>query len=1401
MAPAPWAGRVQQQLHNASFQLQSSDEDRWFLHEERGLRAHFDELGATITPKGSQTWSFTVRTAALGRQVTTPVTPGRVGQDVCASPQVDPLGSCLRRASRVLTDDITEWWANGPAGLQQGWTVHRPVPGTGPLQIDVAFDGATATLASQTAAVLRAGSYNLRYGGLTAFDADGVALPATFLPRDGGLRIEVEVADARYPVTVDPVIGQATWVVDHPEHFGKFGLVTTTAGDVNGDGYDDALVSAPALVGGGRVFAYYGGPDGPTGADWAYGSGSSPDAFGVCASSAGDINGDGYDDVIAGNPVAYGDPGYGELSVFFGSAAGLDMSPDQVFGDATLGKGFGNACAAAGDVDNDGYDDVIVGNSVFEDGQTVEGAAFLFRGTATGLEATPSWEVQGDQGYLALGHVVASAGDVNNDGFDDLLVGSKDLQQPSSIWLFLGSAAGPSSSPDWEAHSDGEARIGHADVNGDGFSDVLVSTAQTEAAIHLGGAAGPSTLPDWQTDAGGTIRGVGDLNNDGYDEVAIGFNTLDLNVENVASVFFGGPAGPGEAPNWLSLEYYSENQSWDFPITGGLDGAGDMNGDGFDDLLLGDPSNISGSKPQVSLHLGGVTGPRGASVFDVSQATNELPSFGGEIAPAGDVDGDGYPDLLVASPTLDTSEFNAGAAFLYRGGPDGMEPFASWSIYGTEDRGELGLSMHAAGDVNNDGYDDVVIGEPGGDDRGRALVFQGSSTGLSPTADLSLALGTIGSAFGSAVAGGGDIDGDGFDDIAVGAPQHAGPEIDEGKVWLFRGSAAGIDPLPAWSYEVDRVANVGTDLSLDGDVNGDGFADLLVGAETDDSLRGAVAAFYGDPAGLPAQPSWQHLGSNNDQLGIQARHVGDVNNDGFGDAMLSSRGDGATLFLGSAAGLDPAPAWAANPSSTVVFGWRVRPAHDVNGDGFDDVVISDILGNVLLFDGDANGLSTPPSWANTFDSFDYGFGIGDINFDGYADLAIGGNLVLSVLYGSDDDTPKVLRADAGGPYLSGVDTPIALDGSNTQALPPSWLEWDCEDDGIIDVAGPSAACDYPAPGFYTLRLHVTDAGGQVDEDTAEVEIIEGLPSGTLADATADEGATVTLQGTAEDDDPLTYRGDCGDGLGLQPVAAPSFDCTYADDGNFTASLEVSDGTFVVTVQADVTVVNVAPTLSAEVPDGFEGTPLGFDWLVDEPGDDTVEVSWDCDAFDGLDFSGIGQTLTCTYDNEGTYEITGLAIDDDGGESQHVVTATIANVAPDVNAGPDQQVQVGELVTVAASYSDPGRTDDHTVHWDFGDGATSEDTSAAHSYAAAGSYEVTLTVTDSGGAVGSDTVLIDVMALQTTPDTSPTATTTGEPPAESTDEPKEESDGCGCASASPSGLWLALPLLGLRRRQG
>ncbi|MBC8352364.1 MAG: FG-GAP repeat protein [Planctomycetes bacterium] len=469
------------------------------------------------------------------------------------------------------------------------------------------------------------------------------------------------------------------------------GFSVSNAGDINADGFDDLLVGAPVdptvSTGTGATYVVYGKSSGfedillspginADDGEWLFGL-NAADHMGFSVSDAGDVNADGFHDFILGAPYADRSTGTGSLAgtgqayLLFGSADPPALLTELDGSNGVLLQGLleydraGSSVASAGDVNGDGFDDFLIGTPVDDLSVTAgTGKAYLVYGKGTAFDPTINlWELTGNDGIqlfgLAaddhLGSAVSSVGDLNGDGFDDFAV-SAPYANPNNV---LGA---------------GSAYVIFGGTNPAQGVNVLDGTN----GFRVDGA-----IPYER--AGFSLSSAGDFNGDGFEDLLVG--------------------APGDRDN-----------PWDDDDDGTPAGAGRAfvvfgKASGFDATI--NLSALDGSGGGFSIT--GIDGTAVAGIDGVDYA-------GFSVSLVGDVDGDGFADLAVGAPYVDsTSSAGVGESYLIFGRPEGFATGLTLATL-TDDQGmqllgdlfldRSGYSVSGAGDVNGDGFDDVVIGAP-----------------------------------------------------------------------------------------------------------------------------------------------------------------------------------------------------------------------------------------------------------------------------------------------------------------------------------------------------------------------------------------------------------------------------------------------------------------------------------------------------------------------------------------------------------------------------------------------------------------------------------------------------------------------------------------------------------------
>jgi len=485
------------------------------------------------------------------------------------------------------------------------------------------------------------------------------------------------------------------------------------------------------------------------------------DFAGVWVARAGDVNGDGIDDLIVGASLNDNAGGMvaGASYVIFGGQAALtgSVSLGQVGGAV---QGFrltgeaaddraGQSVSAAGDIDGDGIGDLIVGATRRDiAGGTDAGAAYVIYG-GQGLTGSISladvvsgavrgFRLTGEGASDLAGLPVSSAGDVNGDGIDDLIFGA-----------FLNNAGGSDA---------GAAYVIYGGQNLTGS----ISLSQIGTAGLRGFRLTGETTVDW---AGSAVSSAGDVNGDGIDDLIVGAPSNSLVASpGAAYVIFGGQnltgsislADVGGAVQGFRLTGEVAGNQAGFSVSS----AGDIDGDGIDDLIVGAPLNGAiGVDAGASYVIYGGQGLTGSvSLSDVASGavrgfrlTGEAASdnAGISVSRAGDVDGDGINDLIVGASGA-TATGTSGATYVIFGGQAltgsislsqiGTASLRGFRLTGQAADDEAGRPVSAAGDLDGDGFDDLILGaannDAGGTDAGAAYVIYGGDFSRAVTTDL-----------------------------------------------------------------------------------------------------------------------------------------------------------------------------------------------------------------------------------------------------------------------------------------------------------------------------------------------------------------------------------------------------------------------------------------------------------------------------------------------------------------------------------------------------------------------------------------------------------------------------------------------------------------------------------------
>ncbi|NCG18688.1 MAG: hypothetical protein GWP91_06725 [Rhodobacterales bacterium] len=752
-----------------------------------------------------------------------------------------------------------------------------------------------------------------------------------------------------------------------------------------------------------------------------------------------------------------------------------------------------------GDINGDGYDDVVFGSQELNLDRYKSGAVFVYAGSANGIVPTAAQVFSGSQRDQLMGSSL-SVVDVNGDGQLDLLVGSSkdDFTDVDigSVRVHLGISGGFfEDEPEWTLHGVNSydyagASLGACDFDGDGYVDIVVGADGAEdrsilgypnrsgaVFVFKGSATGfvdaPATTRYGQqlNDGVWTLAetlylgdrdlAVGDVNGDGLCDVMA--DIADAPVDGVtvgegyALVWHGTANGILTADPVRAYANYQDSSA-DFGRRLAL---ADFDGDGSDDVVVGSHawSAASNNSGGLFVYLSSQDDGRApTSPYAAAEAhwfaTAPSSDYLGRGLAVGDVDGDGVPDLIGGVYTEDESFTNAGQVRVWSGievssGAAGDRYDLAFTVWdGDEDDARLGESVAAAGDVDGDGALDLAAWacehDAYGEDVGRGFVWSaGTATGLN------LSGAAAGEQAGAAVTWF-DTDGDGVVDVVSGAPQTSVPTEGTltGDVVYYRANGGGFDTnpvsIPPDGELISSNDRYGEFLSGASDFNGDGWLDLVIGSRA-----------------APSPATYDAAWNNGDSCDTGWVNAGAI-----------------YVHLGGPSGVDLAPSfvWFTTPTATYIE--AMTAGFDFNGDGRDDVIVADedwdaVGGFSIVYGRDSTGsleiLCNDPLMLGQAAGGRLGHAVtpmGDLNQDGCDDVAVSADNedggtddrgVIHILWGyGRGGCPAGPTKTALGPNINDAEAGTALAGGR-----------DVDGDGIPDLV----------VGSEDLEIGNTETGG------------------------------------------------------------------------------------------------------------------------------------------------------------------------------------------------------------------------------------------------------------------------------------------------------------------------------------
>jgi len=733
------------------------------------------------------------------------------------------------------------------------------------------------------------------------------------------------------------------------------------ADDTDGDGAPELCVGAPGAdstlhTDCGRVFVL----SGRTGAVRAIIDGADDgESFGFALARAGDVNADGLTEILVGAPLADGsttDNGRVALITLGGDLLG------QAEGEEA-GDNFGYDLCTISDTGSIKPRFWIVGAPFHNpNGLYDAGRIYVFYADPVKLITV----LDGVNIWSRFGSVLASGGDVDGDGREDLLAGTPRESgaagsKAGRLRVISGRTGQILHSLEGANEKDefGHAAIFVGDVGGDGCDEFLVGTPFYDLSTGFGSGNGRVDLYDGNTGThlvellgigegetyGWALGAMGDIDGNGIVDFAAGAPSYDEYLGNSDIGIIRLCAG-SDGATIDEIKGRKGGDQFGFSAAGGSD----LDGDGIDDIAVGAIGHgQSGQNSLGAVHLFSADG----SLLTVIAGDEEEAMYGAAIVGLGDINGDGLGDLAVGAPYADIAgSAKQGQVFFYSGTSE--TPFRI--ITGDSDGEQFGSALARIPDMNGDGRAEVLIGAPvHSSKRGQARLFSGATGALLDSHSGSHS----GEKFGAAVASAGDVNGDGTVDLLIGAPGYtSGGLSNRGRIEIRSGLDGSLLEERIGENESDAF---GCSVAGLGDLNGDGDLEYMVGAfhysSIPNALNGAAYVFSYNHA----TPLYFFEGeSYRAQFGYALAAPGDMNGDGIGDIAVSGFRNNAPDGLGDSgrvsvySGADGNRlAWMDGESGGDQIGSSIAGVGDIDGDSRNEIVTG-----AHLVDVDSTGFNT-----------------------------------------------------------------------------------------------------------------------------------------------------------------------------------------------------------------------------------------------------------------------------------------------------------------------------------------------------------------------------------------------------------------------------------------------------------